>query len=234
MREETKSNPTAAEEYFDYIIGVMKENEGFLRKNAEETCAEVIELINDAIDNVRLAVKRAESRKDYTERSMAFFIYHILMPFSYAIYVDLLAGNVPACFMELRLILESLVECYLADSRYQDLTFFQERLESLERENLSTSKLMKDLGKNLGAENDFVALWGKLSQDWVHTKGIADKVVGYVLESSDVPPWALPIPMNYTEDDLDTIEELQDRVSQFRDLLITTMDEYQQEHGFCA
>jgi len=237
MAEETKSSSTAAE-YFAYITKVMRENEEFLRKNAKEAYEEVIELINDAIDNVGLAVKSTESRKDYIERSMAFFTYHTLMPFSYAIYVDLLAGNVPACFMELRLMLESLVKCYLADSRYSEETFFQERIELLEREmeqeKLSTSKLMKELGKKLGAENGFVALWGKLSQDWVHTKGITDKVVGHVIERSDVPPWALAIPMNYTENDLGTMEELFNRISQFRGLLTTTMEKYRQEHGFGA
>lgn len=119
MVEKTKSSSTAAERYFDYIIKVTRENDDFLRNNARETCDEVIELINDAIDYVGFAVKRSESRKDYIERSMVFFIQHILMPFSYAIYVDLLAGSVPACFMELRFMLESLMQCYLADSRYQ-------------------------------------------------------------------------------------------------------------------
>ena len=233
MAEETKSSSTAAE-YFAYITKVMRENEEFLRNNAKETYEEVIELINDAIDNVGLAVKSAESRKDYIERSMAFFTYHTLMPFSYAIYVDLLAGNVPVCFMELRLMLESLVKCYLADSKYPEQTFFRDRLELLEQENLSTSKLMKGLGEKLGAENDFVALWGKLSQDWVHTKGIADKVVGHVIERGDMPPWALAIPMNYAESDLDAIDGLRNRISQFRGLLTTVMEEYRQEHGFGA
>jgi hypothetical protein len=231
MAEETKTNSTAAE-YFTHIIGMMRENEEFLHKRAKKTCKEVVELINDAIDNVQLAVKSAESRKDYIERSMAFFTYHSLMPFSYAIYMDLLSGNVPMCFMELRLMLESLVKCYLADSKYPERTFFRDKLELLEQENLSTSKLMKELGEKLGAKNDFVALWGKLSQDWVHTKGIADKVVGYVIEKGDMPPWALAIPINYTENDLDNIDRLRNRISQFRGLLTIVMEKYRLEHSF--
>lgn len=62
MAEETKGSSPAVQ-YFAYIIEVMRENEEFLRKNARETYEEVVELINDAIDNIVLAVKKAESRK---------------------------------------------------------------------------------------------------------------------------------------------------------------------------
>jgi len=227
MAEETKDNSTAREDNLNCIIGVMRENEAFLRQNAEETYYEVVELINDAIDNVMLAVKK--NPEDYAKYSMIFFLHHILMPFSYAIHVDMLTGNIPACFMELRLMLESLVRCYVADLKYPDRTFFQERLELLDAENKrekkSTSKLMDELGAGLGL--DFSTLWHKLSQDWIHTKGIMDRVVTQVVEKSDVPPWALVIPMNYAESDLDTINELRNRISKFRSLLTTVMEKYQ-------
>ncbi len=229
MTEETNSSPAAAE-YFAHIVGVMQENEEFLRKNATSTYEETVALINDAIDNVGLAVGRPEREKDYLERSVVFFIYHVLMPFSYALYLDLLAGNVPACFMELRLMLESLAKCYIADAKYSERAFFQERLELLEQEmeqaRVSTSKLMKELGMKLGATSDFVSLWGKLSKDWLHTKGFADKLVGHVIEESNMPSWALVIPTNYTESDMSMVEELHNRISQFRHLLATTMEKY--------
>ncbi|MBC7263410.1 MAG: hypothetical protein H5T64_03520 [Chloroflexi bacterium] len=234
MTEEVNGGSAAAE-YVAHIAEVMAENERFLSENAKGTCEEVIELINDAIDEVACAVKRPEREKDYVERAMAFFTHHVLMPLSYAVYFDLLAGNVPACFMELRLILESLVKCYLADSQHPEVPFFQERLELLEQEihqaELSTSKIMKELGEELGRANDFVALWGKLSQDWVHMKGFTDKLVNYVTQMSDMPPWALVIPMNYTLSDLSILEELRDRILQFRSLLATAMGKYRQEYN---
>jgi hypothetical protein len=234
MIGETNSDSAAAE-YFAHIVEVMRENEKFIRQNAKGTYEEVVELINDAIDEVGLAVNRPEREKGYLEHSMTFFTYHVLMPFSYAIYLDLLAGNVPASFMVLRLMLESLAKCYLADSRYPEVTFFQARLERLEQEmeqtKVSTSKAMRELGEKLGAANDFVDLWRKLSQDWVHTKGFTDKLVSHVTEKSDMPPWALAIPMNYTETDLSILEEMRNRVSQFRGLLATTMGKYRQEYS---
>ncbi len=234
MKEETERSSAAAE-YFAHIVEVLRENEKFIYRNARETYEEVIEFINDAIDESGLAVKRSKRGEDYIEHSMTFFTYHVLMPFSYAIYLDLLAGNVPACFMELRLMLESLAQCYLADSRHPEAKFFQTRLELLEQEmeqrKLSTSKAMRELEEELGIRNGFVALWGKLSQDWVHTKGFTDKLVGHVIEKSDMPPWALAIPMKYTESDLDILEELRSRISQFRSLLAATMEKYRQEYG---
>lgn len=223
MAEETKGNSTVAEERFNHIVKVMKENEEFLRRNAEETYGEVIGLTKDAINFVGFAVKRKD---DYIKRSTIFFLYNILMPLSYAIYTDLLIGNLPACFMELRLMLESLVKCYLADLKYPKQSFFQEKLELLEKENVSTSKLMKELGEKLGLKNDFIALWGKLSKDWIHPEGVIDKII------SQTPSWALVIPINYAEDDLDTINELCKRVSQFKKLLRVTIDNYKQEFNF--
>ena len=229
MAEETKGDSASAEDPLNCIIEVMKQNEAFLRQNAEDTYYEVVELINDAIDNVVLAVKK--NPEDYAKYSMIFFLHHILMPFSYAIHVDMLTGNIPACFMELRLMLESLARCYLADLKYSDQIFFQEKLKLLEEEEeenkrkKSTSKLMDELGTGLGL--NFRTLWHKLSQDWVHTKGIMDRVVTQVVEKSDVPPWALVIPMNYAESDLDTINELRNRISKFRSLLTAVMEKYQ-------
>ena len=85
------------------------------------------------MDYFGFAVKDGKSQEDrvslYLERSMAFFFYHVLRPFSCAIHTDVLTGNLPACFMELRLMLESLAKFYLADSKYPEQTFFQERLE---------------------------------------------------------------------------------------------------------
>lgn len=234
MTEETYSS-SAATEYFAHVVEVMRENEKFIRGNAKETYDEVIELINDAIDEVGFSVKKPEREKDYLEYSTTFFTYHILMPFSYAIYSDLLTGNVPACFMELRLMLESLVKCCMADSRHPKVPSCGSRLKLLEQEmretRMSISKAMKELGEKLGVTDGFDALWRELSQDWVHTEGFTDKLVKHATEKSDMPPWALAIPMNYTESDLNILEELRGRISRFRSLLSITMEKSRQECG---
>ena len=85
MAEETNSPAT---ELLDLYCKTMKENEKFLRSNAEETYGEVIDLINDTIDLVGFAVEREKGKEDYGKRSMVFFLHHILMPSSYAIHTD--------------------------------------------------------------------------------------------------------------------------------------------------
>ncbi len=232
MEEESKGNSTTAENYADQIIEVIRENEKFLRKNAKGSFDEVIEFIIEAIDYFSRAVKRERSEEDYLKSAMVFFFYHILMPLSYAIHTDLLIGNLPACFMELRLILESLSKCYIADLRYPDRNFFQEKVELLEKEmqrgKISTSKLIKNFGEELELRKCSIALWDKISRDWVHTKGIIDRIAYQIIEKGEVPPWPLVIPTNYVEADLDTIEELGKRISQFRNLLRATIEKYQQ------
>lgn len=224
MIHENKGTSTAAEEYFEHIVKVMRGNEEFIRNNAKETYDEVIELINDAIDDVGLAVRKPDSAEDYVKQPLYSFLHHILMPFSYAIYLDLMAGNIPACYMELRLMVESLGRCCLADLKYPDASFFETKLQLLEVEEPSTSRVLRDLGRELGSGNDFVALWSKLSQHWIHTKGIMDRITSQIIEKSNVPPWALVIPMNYTPSDLEAIDGLRKRISQFRELLTTAMN----------
>jgi len=223
MIDENKASSRAAEEYFEHDIQVMRGNEQFLRKNASQTYGEVIDLINDAIDYVVLAVRKADSVQDYVRHSRSFFLHHILMPFSYAVYLDLMAGNIPACFMQLRLMLESLGKCCLADLRYPDEDFFETKLQLLEGEEARTSRVLRELGRELGSGNDFVALWGKLSHDWIHARGIMSRITDQIIEKSDVPSWGLVIPMSYAESDLDSLEELCKRISQFRRLLTAAM-----------
>jgi len=218
--------------YLDDLMQTMTENQQFLRENARELCDESVEFINDAIDYAALVTKAERSTELYLERSMASFLYHVLMPFSYAIYPELLLGNLPACFMQLRLVHESLVKCYAADSWYPDESFFHQRLALLEKNGPHTSRLMRKLGRQLGFGNEFADLWNQLSREWIHTKGIVDRVVDRLAEGSDVPPWALVVPLNYTADDLDALDHLREQISRFRGLLRATMEQYQQGIGF--
>jgi hypothetical protein len=209
-------------DYLNYIFEIMGENQKFLlgRAKAKETCDEIIELCNDAIDQVHLFAKRKHATQEFARLSQLTFCFHVLMPQSNALYADLLLGNLVACFNELRLMTESLAKCYLADISFPEQDFFQEKLRLLEEEGRSTSKLLKDFDKQA------VALWSQLSQEWVHTKGIMDRVVAQVTKQSGVPGWALTLPMSYVDDDMNMIEELGRKVSQFRALLKATIDKW--------
>ncbi len=123
-----KSSEKASSSIIDYYIEVLRENKRFLRDNAEDICREVVGLVNDTIDYVLSALKR---KSETLIEPFRFFLYHVLMPQSYAILADLLMANLPACFMELRLMLETMAESYLANLYPNNEPFFEGETESL-------------------------------------------------------------------------------------------------------
>lgn len=229
--EKEGNNSSARQEYLNFIFKMMRENEDFLHENSEDIYGEIVGLMTDAIDYRKEGI----IAEDYVKYSIAYFLHHVLMPVGGAIYVNVLTGNLPACFMEIRLALESLVKCLFADLKYPGPGFFRDRLHLLEedirQENISISRLMIELDDHLGLKKDFIKLWGKLSDMWIHAKGIMDGIVDYVIEKSDVPPWGLVIPMKYTRNDLKTLTELGQRLAQFRHLLGVTIQAHRQRDG---
>ena len=117
-----------------YVVETLEKNNEFLFMNAKIAYDEIIELINDSIDYTIFFTENKSGTDDYVKFAMINFVHHILMPMSYAIYTDLLASNLVACFIELRLMLESLVKCYYADLKYPNETFFQKKIDQLEME----------------------------------------------------------------------------------------------------
>ena len=123
--------------------------------------------------------------------------------------------------MQLRLIHEVMAKCYFAEKVDSSQEHFDIKLEALEQvlreEQISTTKLMKKLGP------DFVKLWGKLSESWVHPRGILKHVTDNVVEKGIPPSWSFGLPAIYTNDDLDDLKELKKRVAEFRAILKTVI-----------
>ncbi len=238
MAEQAQTDSAASENYLGHVFEVMRENERFLRENAQDVYGEIVDLANDAIEYLGIILEHPEREEESVRRSMFYFLNHVLMPLGGAIWLDVLSGNLPVCFAEIRSILESLVKCYLADLQYPHQEFFQERLRLLEEEKfevggkqqkISISMRMKELGKHLGLERDFIALWGRLSERWVHTRGVMNQLVDQVVNKSDVPAWALVVPMNFGENDLGTLDELREHLARLRNLLKVVMEKYSQQ-----
>jgi len=122
-----------------------------------------------------------------------------------------------------------ILKCYVADLCPERELFFEIKLMMLEKEGRSISNLLEEFGKTIGLSDKPLKLWGKLSQEWVHTKGIVQKIIDHVEKKSDLPPYALPIPMNYTEKDLDSLRELAERTSELREILKVACDKYKME-----
>lgn len=224
----TKEEEPGIEEYFDHVLSVFQENERFLRAHSQDAYEQVIGLYNDGIDYIGLALDQEGYPEQYLRSATHYYLNHILTPVAGAIVSNLFMGNIPACFMELRLALESLVKSHMADKEFPNLDFFQERLHCLEdkcfQEELSISKLMKSMDAEFDTGSNFISLWGRLSGGWLHARGVMDAIVNNVIRTSEVPPWALVIPVNLSRGDLEDIGQLRDRASEFRALMSEVMD----------
>ena len=175
------------------------ENEKFLHDKSSEVLREVIELINDSIDYMCFYAECWTKRKNEAlTHPLFFYVNLVLVPFSYAILCDLLVGNLPACFMELRFMLESLAKCHTAELPSEEV-FFETKIlsleQKLEKEKVSLSKLMKYFGEIIGIGSE--------------------------------PPYSLILPSSYTDDDLQILHELAKQVSMFRTILKAAWNEVQ-------
>ena len=210
------------------IESILEENETFCKSNeiGHETWVEIVELMNDAIDNVVWEVKEIDWRNLFSKYAMLNYFFSILMPVSYGIYFDYLGGNLPVCFAQLRTLLEQLAKCFMSDVRHPDLSFFQERIRALEnemeRDHLSLTKLIEMVAP------EGVSTWRSLSRDWVHFKSF-DRIVAIVSERQDVPGWSLTVPIGYSDTELPEIDELGKCVSGFRQILAKNVEEWKRK-----
>lgn len=223
-----KDNPCT--DLADSFAEAMQKNEIFLKQNENIALGEIVWLVNDVFHIRGEALKFSKNKELCVSRSMFFYIFHILQPFAYSICLDLLASNLPACYFELRLLLETLVKSYISDKRFPDISFYQERMELLDKDNRESNRsiatMMTEFGKDLRIGNEFKDLWKEISEKWIHTKGIMNNIVENIAESSNLPPWGLFIPMEYTKDDLNELKQLNENVSKFGNLLKKSIENY--------
>lgn len=185
---------------------------------------EVVELANDAIDIVQSYARQDKDRQLYGEKATHFYAYHVLMPTSHAIFTSLLAGNLPACFRELRFMVEMLAKCYLADDYYPDQLFFRDKLRMLENRNgkrIAETVFIKEFATKMGAD-EVIPLWKDLSEEG-HARKFVERVVGNIIEKDNVPGYALVIPIPYSKGDISDLKELNDYVVSSRNILSKTL-----------
>jgi hypothetical protein len=207
-----------------YTSCVIRDNTEFLISKTADGYNEIIALIDDAWAYLGIFMEKKSWTQDYSKYAMLYFGSHVLSPLSFAIRIDLQVGNLPACFFELRMILESMSKCYWADLQYKESEHFMDKLQLLEKRinkrETSTAKLLKTMG------HEYSALWGKLSEDWMHSEDYFRRILEYTTERNCVPGYALGSPMDYGEDDIDLINELCASVSKYRTLLKETTSKW--------
>ncbi|MEM3886522.1 MAG: hypothetical protein QXO82_05640 [Candidatus Methanomethylicia archaeon] len=196
---------------------------------------EFVNLIDDVIDFMSYYVRKWDSEKERLMRSPIFFYVHqILLPSSYAIYCDVLIGNLPACFMQLRFMLEALAKCYISENvgSIKNYNVFSKMLsleDVLEEEKISLSKVLDEFGENIQINDKASKLWHKLSQDWVHYKGFVKRFLDYIAAHGIPPSYSIMVPSDYSDEDIELLTELINRIKEFREILKVVYQNIQQQ-----
>lgn len=139
-----------------------------------------------------------------------------------------------SCFRDLRFLIESLTKSYMADLKYENENFFEVKLKRLEGETKKKDDkivakrehdFIEEFDKTIGLSGESVKLWGKLSQE-AHTRKYMKRVIDHVIDKGAPPGFALAIPINYTEDDSEILENLYKFVCEYRRILSSILRNY--------
>lgn len=208
------------------MVEVAKANYCKLKKLSEHEnpMKEAVELVNDIIGYIAYYARVDKERSiDLLARS-AFLnaLNFIIMPTAYGVLTDLLLGNLPAYFMQLRLIVEASAKALATDyvAEFKEISLYS--IEALEQYKVSTSKFLKEiLPEVIGKEaaNETLKLWSKLSRNWLHFRGIAQKLRERIETYGFPPSYSIVLPIKYDEEDKKDLQELTKRIKETRKLL---------------
>ena len=176
--------------------------------------------MNDVIDYIQ---PMPRNPTEFTRSAKAVFVATSLMPTSFGIYTDFLAGNIPLCFVQLRMMIESMAVYFTADKEHNQESFFYDKIVlSKKAQDLQGVRISKVIS---AIDEDAAKVWHRCSQ-WVHPQDLAKKFVNYVAEHG-APSWSLALPMEYDSIDEPAIEELGSELALFRRILSRMMNNWE-------
>jgi hypothetical protein len=217
--EETRGE-RVREAMCDLLCDTLRTNNKFIWTHARAVYVEIGDLTLDAMGMMGDA-PRTISKYPAMDMSSTrlFFAAHVLNPLGNGILSAVLDGNMPACFMMLRLLLETLLTCWCADQDYSGLNRFDERLSSFHKKPTVFSGLCKRLDSDLKTEGVILNLWKSLSNNWVHSSRQAARFMETIDKTGDPPSSSVMIPVRYGTEDVEFLELLGTQVQQFRKIL---------------
>jgi len=223
----------ALESFGKEIYDIWVKNASFIERNKriEEAVKEAVDLINDIIDHVYELLKSLKDEVLKGQSAFSIMMIHVAMPLSYGIFYNMMIGNLPACYFQMRVILEGLVKSLIADVRFPEYPFFEPKLDSLERvlseARLSFPKMCRLLMPMAIKKEDMnliVNLWKDLSEKWVHAKGVVKKIVDKIVKETGSPPWSIIIPVLYDENDISDLQEFVHYIKELRKVIRVLMN----------
>ena len=206
------------------IAPICHDNEAWLLRECPNVLNRAVELENDAIEVVAACVNTPDRVGAYQRSALHFFAYHVLLPGSYSIVLNLLAGGLPSCFRELRFMTEMAAWCCLADSEFADVqgskdqAAFHAKLDALETHYKRAGSVVKRFDEHAGLEGTALALWKELSEE-LHGKRYVERLVKSVAQRQNMPSYGLVIPYPYVPEDKPDLLELREYMERFREIV---------------
>lgn len=216
------------------ICEEVKRNEQFARNNPVAS-----EALKISLDLWNYTLKIGfEGLRSKQYGAVPLTIINVIHPQIYGMICNFLLGNLPACYMSMRVILEAIVDAVVVSTRFYDLEFPDSlvHLRKLERKKgLTFSDTCKFLipASAQSVVKNINELWSYLSEYWVHAKGIMKKIDDKIKEATQegqtfTPPmWALAIPYPYDESEIDDLREFVDKLQKLNEIVKTLLESHQ-------
>ncbi|MGY5148633.1 MAG: hypothetical protein ACW9W3_01050 [Candidatus Nitrosopumilus sp. bin_68KS] len=194
-----------SESYADLLVDVVRQNEDFFKstKTRENYLREIVDLTMDSIDLV-------PKSKDMSDPKLAFWI-HAMQPLSNGIFTSLVSGNILACFMQLRLLLEYLALNSAAEKIPGDNLLEKYKTVRSDYGDKYISDLLRDFDVKA------LKLWKKISK-WHHAITYSKRIEKTTADEG-AKLWSLMQPAFYSKEDERELKELHNSVSLFRTIL---------------
>jgi len=216
----------SSNELIELIHETNRENDQFLRRNAESTYEEIVGLFDDSINHMKVVQGIVKVGSDYMSSTLAFLAFHMMPSFSSGVLISLLSGNLPASFMLLRLLLEATIQARYADEKYANISELTERFKLVADEKLSFKCMASRTIRNSDTCQRVVDIWKKLSSEWMHVSQYPARMKDAIFKTGNPPSWLLTIPNSYSLSDLETISVLGDIVQGIRTVLAAVISEW--------
>ena len=203
-------------------------------------CRAIIKLLDDVHTRFLLKLKEhCDGNIPFSELYRYAYVtawIMIMKPSADHLYGAFMTGCLPLCFMPIRNSLEAMTMSYYVDvSRYKEGEDPFARLIKLNKELRGEGKsiakfLKKDFASMIGEEvgERALALWGKVSDNFMHFAGLAGALHSWNVSKDDSSPpsWAIGAFVSYDESDELTLKELERCVTKLNDLFNEISDSW--------
>ena len=215
------------------ICEEAKRNEQFARSSpvASETLKLLVDVWNYTFD------VEVECLRSKQFGAVPLTLLHVVQPQIYGMIYNFLLGNLPACYMSMRVVLEAVVDAVIVSTRFYDRSF-PDNLRHLRKIERETRLGFADKCRLLipasaqGAVRDINDLWSYLSEYWAHAKGIVRKLDDKLKEAmqkgqtATPPMWALALPYTYDKSDIDDLKEFVNNLRKLNKVVETLLEPF--------